>query len=92
MRTESWNSLALEMSHLFYLNFEYFILLNKYHQKDIKTETALNKLITEMEINIKLAEMFMDNYYLLIIENIKLLKENNNLKTRLQKLESEDNK
>lgn len=80
------------MSHLFYLNFEYFILLNKYHQKDIKTETALNKLITEMEINIKLAEMFMDNYYLLIIENIKLLKENNKLKTRLQKLESEDNK
>ncbi|MGL5355312.1 MAG: hypothetical protein ACRDAQ_02000 [Cetobacterium sp.] len=45
------------MNHLFYLNFEYFILLNKYHQKNIETETALNRLITEMEINIKLAEL-----------------------------------
>ncbi|MGL6120578.1 MAG: hypothetical protein ACRC0V_08750 [Fusobacteriaceae bacterium] len=80
------------MNHLLCLNFEYFLLLNKYRQKNIETETALNKLITEMEINIKLAEVFMDNYYLLIIENIKLLKENNNLKTRLQKLESEDKK
>ncbi|MGL5049962.1 MAG: hypothetical protein ACRC6E_04930 [Fusobacteriaceae bacterium] len=80
------------MNHLFYLNFEYFILLNKYRQKDIKRENALNKLATQMETNVKLAEMFMDNYYLLIIENIKLLKENNNLKARLQKLESEDKK